>query len=176
MALAVTLLVVAGLAVRTALAIQRMDLGFDTAEILTLQLDVPDPTYPTDAEVGLFYTELVARIGQLPGVAAAGVVGSLPIVGGSGVTTRVTIEGRGISTAADQPWAGRVVAGPDYPRVMNIPLLGTAMSSILYAVGAGDPPTYATVCLVLAAVALLASYVPARRAIKLDPLASLRLE
>ena len=47
-ALAVTLLVVAGLAVRTALAIQRMDLGFDTAEILTLQLDVPTrPTRPT---------------------------------------------------------------------------------------------------------------------------------
>ena len=55
-------------------------------------------------------------------------------------------------------------------------LLGTAMSSILYEVGAGDPPTYATVCLVLATVALLASYVPARRAMKLDPLATLRLE
>ncbi len=55
-------------------------------------------------------------------------------------------------------------------------LLGTAMSSILYEVGAADPPTYAIVCLVLATVALLASYVPARRAMKLDPLDTLRLE
>ena len=55
-------------------------------------------------------------------------------------------------------------------------LLGRAMSSILYEVGAGDPATYATVCLVLATVALLATYVPARRAMKLNPLAALRLE
>ena len=129
-ALAVTMLVVAGLSVRTALAIQRMDLGFDTAEILTLPLTVPEPTYPTDAEVGLFYTELVERLEQLPGIEAAGVVGRLPIVGGRAVTTLVTIEGRGVSTASDQPWADRLVASPDYLRVMNIPLLaGRAFST-----------------------------------------------
>ena len=122
-ALAVTLLVVAGLAVRTAVAMQRMDLGFDTAEILTSPLDVPDPAYPTDTEVEGFYTELVARIGELPGVAAAGVVGSLPVADGDGVATLVTIEGRGVSTTTDQPWAARVVASPDCTRVMNIPLL-----------------------------------------------------
>ena len=118
-----TLLVVAGLAVRTAVAMQRMDLGFDTAEILTSPLDVPDPAYPTDTEVEGFYTELVARIGELPGVAAAGVVGSLPVADGDGVATLVTIEGRGVSTTTDQPWAARVVASPDCTRVMNIPLL-----------------------------------------------------
>ena len=55
-------------------------------------------------------------------------------------------------------------------------LLGTAMSSILYEVGAGDPPTYAIVCVVLATVALLTSYVPARRAMRLNPLDTLRLD
>ena len=286
-ALAVTLLVMAGLAVRTAMAMQRMDLGFDTAEILTLALDVPDPAYPTDAEVGLFYTELVARIGQLPGVVAAGVVSGLPVVGvvadtkgadvvappqpqlyvpasqqvelGMVLVLRATGDPTGLvgvvratireadanqavydvrtlaqifqeQLASDRLLIGMFVAfalvalllaasglygvmsysvsqrkqelgirlalGAQPGRVLRMVvvqgltlagvgvvlglggglLLGRAMSSILYEVGAGDPATYATVCLVLATVALLASYVPARRAMKLNPLAALRLE
>ena len=55
-------------------------------------------------------------------------------------------------------------------------VLGQAISSVLYQVGATDPPTYATVTLALAAVACLASYVPARRAMNLNPMETLRHE
>ena len=48
------------------------------------------------------------------------------------------------------------------------------MSALLFGVGAWDPVTYAAVSIVLAAIALLASYVPARRASRLDPIAGLR--
>jgi putative ABC transport system permease protein len=51
-----------------------------------------------------------------------------------------------------------------------------ALRAQLYEVGAGDPPTYAVVALLLAGAALLASYVPARRAAKTEPLAALRHE
>jgi putative ABC transport system permease protein len=50
------------------------------------------------------------------------------------------------------------------------------MSSLLFGVAALDPVTYATVSALLVATAVLASYLPARRAMAVDPVQALRVE
>jgi ABC-type antimicrobial peptide transport system permease subunit len=55
-------------------------------------------------------------------------------------------------------------------------VLSRVLTSQLYGVSARDPVTYVTVALLLGGVALVASYLPARRALRVDPMASLRSE
>jgi putative ABC transport system permease protein len=54
--------------------------------------------------------------------------------------------------------------------------IARAASSVLFAVSATDPATYAGVALALISIALLASYAPVRRATRIDPLVALRSE
>jgi len=53
---------------------------------------------------------------------------------------------------------------------------GRLISSLLFDISANDPVTLATVVLVVAAVALVACFVPARRAMRVDPIVALRYE
>jgi putative ABC transport system permease protein len=54
--------------------------------------------------------------------------------------------------------------------------LNRMISSLLYGVGTGDPYVFAAVAGLLASIALLANYFPARRAAKIDPMVALRYE
>jgi len=55
-------------------------------------------------------------------------------------------------------------------------LLTHAMGKLLMGVSSADPATYALVAILLSAVALLACYIPARRATAVDPMMALRYE
>jgi putative ABC transport system permease protein len=79
MALAVVLLVGAGLMLRSLWALQRVQLGFDPSNVLTMRLSLPETSYQTPEQVVLFYSRLVDSIRQLPGVRLAGAVRALPL-------------------------------------------------------------------------------------------------
>jgi putative ABC transport system permease protein len=78
-ALAVVLVVGAGLMVRSLSALGRIDLGFAPERLLTLRVSVPAGRYDTPEKVVDFYRQLNERIRTLPGVAAAGLVRVLPL-------------------------------------------------------------------------------------------------
>jgi len=79
MALAVVLLVGAGLMLRSIWALQRTPLGFDPAGVLTLRVALPAASYATPEQVVVFYQELLERVRTLPGVQAAGAARLLPL-------------------------------------------------------------------------------------------------
>jgi len=54
--------------------------------------------------------------------------------------------------------------------------LTRAMASLLIGIGATDPLTYLTVAILLSVVALAACWIPARRALRVDPMVALRYE
>ena len=79
MALAVVLLVSAGLALRSLWALRQVDLGFAPERVLTLRVALPQVGYEEPAQVESFYQRLLERVRALPGVEAAGAVRSLPL-------------------------------------------------------------------------------------------------
>jgi putative ABC transport system permease protein len=78
-ALAVVLVIAAGLMGRSLAALGRVPLGFDPDGVLTLRLALPAARYDTPEKVVSFYRQLVERVRTLPGVDAAGVVRALPL-------------------------------------------------------------------------------------------------
>jgi putative ABC transport system permease protein len=79
MALAVVLLVGAGLMLRSLWALQRVPLGLDPSQVLTMRLALPATSYRAPEQVVDFYTRLVDRVRTIPGVRTAGAVRALPL-------------------------------------------------------------------------------------------------
>jgi putative ABC transport system permease protein len=81
MALAVVLVLGAGLMMRSLAKLQQIDIGFDPSNVLTLRLSTPQASYDTPEKVVLFYQQLVDRVRRLPGVRSAGAARLLPLAG-----------------------------------------------------------------------------------------------
>lgn len=77
-ALALLLLVGAGLMLRSFVHLLGEDPGFVAENVLTLEIELPEARYPEPERIAAFYSQLLERIGHLPGVEAAGAVRQLP--------------------------------------------------------------------------------------------------
>ncbi len=110
LALALVLLVGAGLMLRSLGKLQQVDTGFDPAGILAFEVQTPRTRYPEGHQVESFYGDLLENIRSLPGVVSAGAVSSLPM-GGSNTDARLRIEGREESEDGVKLWYRIVTPG-----------------------------------------------------------------
>ena len=80
-AVAVMLLIGAGLLVRSLIALQQVDPGFDANNVLTMRVELAMAKYDTPEKASNFFEQLEGRVANLPGVEAAGLVTELPLSG-----------------------------------------------------------------------------------------------
>jgi len=129
-ALALVLLIGAGLLFRTFRSLRAVDLGFSTRQALTFTIGLSETSYPTEADFLRFHRELVGRLAALPGVEAAGAVGNcLPLTEGMCWGETLQAEGFPRPEGAVPPVTGMRLATPGYFRTMGIPLRGRGFRS-----------------------------------------------
>ena len=120
-ALSVVLLICAGVMMRSFLSLMSINPGFDPANVLTLQVWLPESRYPTAQNVMAFYDRTLAGLRSLSQVRLASAVNFLPL-SGWGDFVNFSIAGHP-TKPANEPAAQYRVVDPQYFRTMGIPLL-----------------------------------------------------
>jgi putative ABC transport system permease protein len=122
MALALVLLVGAGLLARSFLTLMRVNPGFDPSKTITMKVTLPSASYQSDNQIIGFFDRLFERIDAMPGVQAAGGISFLPL-NGLGAATGFSIEGQEKPRAGEEPVSEVKVVTHDFFKAMGIPLL-----------------------------------------------------
>jgi putative ABC transport system permease protein len=122
-ALAVILLVGAGLLIRSFLHLMNVDPGFSPQNVLTLNISLPDTRYGSARPMIAFEQHALERLSALPGVNSAGGVFGLPL-GNGAIGGDFTVEGQPEPAPGTQAFiATKAVIGGDYFKAIGIPLL-----------------------------------------------------
>jgi putative ABC transport system permease protein len=116
LALAIVLLIGAGLLIRSFRMVLSRDLGFEATNAVAAELSLPPAKYAGGRSVR-FYDALMAGLRTIPGVTAVGATSYLPL--GSGATGFIEIEGQGDRGDG----AGYRIVTDDYFRAMGVPLV-----------------------------------------------------
>jgi putative ABC transport system permease protein len=124
LALAVTLLVAAGLLVRSFWRLQQVDAGFRRDGVLSFRTDPPWTRYNRVDQTALFYRQVLERLRALPGVEAAAANHSLPLALNQNYgKPAIVVEGQSVDEQRRNPFINVQIVSPSYLAVMDIPLL-----------------------------------------------------
>jgi putative ABC transport system permease protein len=121
-ALALVLLVGAGLLVRSFARLMDVDAGFETARTVTLRVSLPQRRYGEPEQRVRFFEGLFDRIDRVPGVHSSGAVSFLPLAG-LGAATSYEVVGQPPPPLGQEPVADVRVITNDYFASMGIPLV-----------------------------------------------------
>jgi predicted permease len=121
-ALALVLLVGAGLLLRSLQRVTAIALGFRPDHVLTVRMRLPESRYPTALKHRQFIEALLDRVSGLPGVESAGITNGLPLAG-YGDAEAVLFEGQPAPPMPKRPSIPVMSVTPDYFRAIGISLL-----------------------------------------------------
>jgi putative ABC transport system permease protein len=120
-AFSLVLLAGAGLAVESLSALLHRNPGFDTQNVLTFAVNLPDASYPKDTDGIRFDKAFTARLRGEPGIVSVGNTSIIPLAGG-GATVRFVIEGQPVQAGHEDESDIRDVSS-DYFSTLKIPLI-----------------------------------------------------
>jgi putative ABC transport system permease protein len=122
-AIAVMLLIGAGLLVRSLVALQNVDPGFDPNNVLTMRITLPRQKYDTPEKAANFFGQLETRVAGLPGVESAALISELPLSGQPN-DMPFTVEGRPpVASISEGFGADFRMVNQNYFNAFRIPLL-----------------------------------------------------
>jgi putative ABC transport system permease protein len=122
-ALALVLLIGAGLFIRSFQKAQEVRPGFDASNVLLVRLALPPNNYPDHEAIIRFTEQAEQRLAALPGVQSLGVVDIPPLNGMGGSTVEFNMAGRPPATRERTPRAQYRIATPGYFRALGITLI-----------------------------------------------------
>lgn len=122
-ALALILLIGAGLMLRSFMNLQRTDIGIDPSNTLTFRVGLPEAQFPDNEVPARFFAQLIPKLANLPGVEAAGATSSLPAAGNIGVDTFI-LEGEAVPKQLQDARTMRSLSiTPGFFETARVPLL-----------------------------------------------------
>ena len=120
-ALALILLVCAGLLIQSFARLGQVQTGLRTENLFTARVNLPDAAYPRPTNLNAFFDQLLPKIRAIPGVNSVSIILPLPLTG-SNMVTDFDIEERPLPEGQRNDSPTRIT-GPDYFETMGIPLL-----------------------------------------------------
>lgn len=121
-AVAVVLLIGAGLTIRSFQSLLEVDSGFPTENLLTLHVALPESKFPEHSQRLGFLDRSLERIRALPGVVSADVTSTHPL-DNARVASQLTIEGRPPADEDEVLMTNHRVVSPGYLETLGVPLL-----------------------------------------------------
>ena len=121
-ALALVLVVSAGLLTRTFFHLLGANGGFNPERVLTFQLPLPASKYVDQNHIVAFYQSALSRLRSIPGVESAGIGETVPM-GGEGESTVIRMPDHPVGSQREMPFANYTVISPGYLSSIGTPVL-----------------------------------------------------
>jgi putative ABC transport system permease protein len=121
-ALTLVLLTAAGIMIRSFGRLQRLEMGFQPAKTMTLEVNLAPGQYPDYAQRGIFVEQLLERVRRLPGVQAAGVTTNTPL-SHNAWDAAFECEGRPRSSASEVLLTADRLVSPGYLETIGVTML-----------------------------------------------------
>jgi predicted permease len=118
--LALVLLASAGLLVKSFVRLQKVPAGFDTTNVITARVALPQTTYGKAEQAAEFYKKLLSHVSSIPGVQSSGAAWWIPL-SGSEISFTFNIEEHPVAPG-QQPIAQMNVVTPDYFQAVRAPI------------------------------------------------------